>query len=107
MGLEWLVEGEIHVGFASRSRRSPRPGVRRRTHGLRDSGTIGRVTARNGEHGYGWVTKSLHWLTVAALIAQFVVGYLMEDEGGHGRGRGRGRGGDGSGTWSWARTRWW
>ena len=43
------------------------------------------MTARNGEHGYGWVTKSLHWLTVAALIAQFVVGYLMEDEGGQGR----------------------
>jgi cytochrome b561 len=61
----------------------------------RDSGTIGRVTARNGKHGYGWVTKSLHWLTVAALVAQFLVGYLMEDEGG--RGRGRGRGGDGSG----------
>jgi cytochrome b561 len=53
------------------------------------------VTARNGEHGYGWVTKTLHWLTVAVLIAQFAVGYLMEDEGG--RGRGRGRGGDGSG----------
>jgi len=58
------------------------------------SGTIGRVTARNGEHGYGWVTKLLHWLTFGLLVAQFVVGYLMEDEGGRGRGRGRGRGGD-------------
>ena len=56
----------------------------------RSPGTIGHVTARNGEHGYGWVTKTLHWLTVAALIAQFVVGYLMDDEGGQGRGRGRG-----------------
>lgn len=55
------------------------------------------VGARNGEHGYGWVTKTLHWLTVALVLAQFVVGYLMEDEGGSGRGRGRGRGGDGSG----------
>jgi cytochrome b561 len=50
------------------------------------------VGARNGGHGYGWVTKSLHWLTVALVLAQFVVGYLMDDEGGHGRGRGRGRG---------------
>jgi cytochrome b561 len=55
-----------------------------------------RVKARNGEHGYGWVTRTLHWLTVALLLAQFVVGYLLDD-GGSGRGRGRGRGGDGSG----------
>ena len=55
------------------------------------------VTARNGEHGYGWVTRTLHWLTFGLLVAQFVVGYLMDDEGGQGRGRGRGRGGDGSG----------
>ena len=32
---------------------------------------------RNGPHGYGLVTKLLHWLTVAALAAQFVVGYVM------------------------------
>ncbi|MCW2762762.1 MAG: hypothetical protein JWR85_2963 [Marmoricola sp.] len=51
---------------------------------------------RNGEHGYGFVTKSLHWLTVGLVLAQFVVGYLMEDDGG--RGRGRGRGGDDSGS---------
>jgi cytochrome b561 len=48
---------------------------------------------RNGAHGYGAVTKSLHWLTVLALTAQFVVGYTMDvDDSGHGRGRGRGEG---------------
>lgn len=36
---------------------------------------------RNGEHGYGAVTKSLHWLTVALIAAQFWVGYAMEAEG--------------------------
>jgi cytochrome b561 len=38
---------------------------------------------RNGPHGYGLVTKLLHWLTFAALAAQFVVGYVMlsEDRG--------------------------
>ena len=46
---------------------------------------------RNGDHGYGVVTKSLHWVTVLAVAAQFVVGYTMEvDDSGHGRGRGRG-----------------
>lgn len=33
---------------------------------------------RNGSHGYGVVTKLLHWLTVAALTAQFVVGWTMD-----------------------------
>lgn len=33
---------------------------------------------RNGAHGYGVVTKLLHWLTVAAILAQFVVGYRMD-----------------------------
>lgn len=33
---------------------------------------------RNGGHGYGLVTKLLHWLTVAAILAQFVVGYRMD-----------------------------
>jgi cytochrome b561 len=33
---------------------------------------------RNGGHGYGVVTKLLHWLTVAAILAQFVVGYRMD-----------------------------
>lgn len=32
---------------------------------------------RNGEHGYGVVTKALHWLTVAAVVAQFAVGWTM------------------------------
>ena len=32
---------------------------------------------RNGEHGYGAVTKLLHWLTVVAVVAQFVVGWTM------------------------------
>jgi cytochrome b561 len=51
------------------------------------------VRLRNDDAGYGAVTKSLHWLTVAALACQFTVGYLM-DPGGQGRGRGRGRGGE-------------
>jgi cytochrome b561 len=33
---------------------------------------------RNGEHGYGVVTKFLHWLTVAAVVGQFTVGWTME-----------------------------
>jgi cytochrome b561 len=39
-------------------------------------------------------TKFLHWLTAAALAAQFVVGYVMDDSSGRGRGRGRGRSGE-------------
>lgn len=30
--------------------------------------------------GYGVVTKTLHWLTVAAFVLQFVVGYAMSTE---------------------------
>ena len=55
---------------------------------------------RNGEAGYGLVTLVLHWLTVALLLAQFTVGYLLaggDDSGGHGRGRGRGGDSGGSG----------
>jgi cytochrome b561 len=45
-------------------------------------GVRGRLRFRNGAHGYGVVTKSLHWLTVAAILAQFLVGYGMDlDEG--------------------------
>lgn len=33
---------------------------------------------RNGPGGYGFVTKVLHWLTLLALAAQFVVGYAIE-----------------------------
>lgn len=32
---------------------------------------------RNGEHGYGAVAKTLHWLTAAAIAAQFVLGLTM------------------------------
>ena len=32
---------------------------------------------RNGKHGYGVVTKVLHWLTVVAIVGQFVVGWSM------------------------------
>ena len=49
--------------------------------------------ARRREPAYGLVTRVLHWLTVAALAAQFTLGYIL-DAGGNGRGRGRGRGGD-------------
>ncbi len=51
---------------------------------------------RNTDLGYGTVAKGLHWLTVLALVCQFTVGYLLDDEDGSGRGRGRGRG-EGSG----------
>jgi cytochrome b561 len=33
---------------------------------------------RNGEHGYGVVTRTLHWLTVVVVVAQFAVGWSME-----------------------------
>ncbi|MBJ7358856.1 cytochrome b/b6 domain-containing protein [Nocardioides sp.] len=35
---------------------------------------------RNGPHGYGLLTKSLHWLTFLVVVAQFVVGYTMETD---------------------------
>ena len=41
---------------------------------------------RNDNDGYGLVTKTLHWLTVLAITAQFIIGYLLDDESGHGRG---------------------
>lgn len=41
----------------------------------------------NGAHGYGSVTKVLHWLTVALLAAQFTVGYAMSGDEGEGSGR--------------------
>ena len=48
---------------------------------------------RNGAHGYGLVTKTLHWAMVLAIVTQFVIGYAMDaDESGHGRGRGHGEG---------------
>jgi cytochrome b561 len=40
------------------------------------------VPLRNGDHGYGAVTKLLHWATVAALVGQFAIGWTMDiDEG--------------------------
>lgn len=51
------------------------------------------VRFRNGEHGYGLVTKTLHWMIVAAITIQLIIGYAMEaSSGGQGRGRGRGEG---------------
>lgn len=35
---------------------------------------------RNGEDGYGAVTKTLHWLTVLAVTGQFAVGLTMANE---------------------------
>ena len=35
---------------------------------------------RNGEHGYGVVTRTMHWLTVLAVAAQFAVGLSMPVE---------------------------
>ena len=49
----------------------------------------------NEARAYGATTRALHWVTVLALLTQFVVGYLLDVED-SGRGRGRGRG-DGSG----------
>ncbi len=37
---------------------------------------------RNGDHGYGVVTKALHWLTVLAIAAQFVIGLTMDADAG-------------------------
>ncbi|HEX6328320.1 MAG TPA: hypothetical protein VFZ72_17270 [Jiangellaceae bacterium] len=35
---------------------------------------------RNGDHGYGAITKTLHWLTVLTIGGQFAVGYTMETD---------------------------
>ena len=35
---------------------------------------------RNDDRGYGAVTKLLHWLTVCAFAAQFLVGYTMQTD---------------------------
>ena len=37
---------------------------------------------RNGEHGYGLITKTLHWGTLALMAAQFAVGYAMDADAG-------------------------
>lgn len=73
------------------------------------------MSLRTRPEGYGLVATTLHWVTVAALVAQVVIGYSMDwdDESGSGRGRGRGRGGhpgrgrgrgghdDEGGAWAW------
>jgi cytochrome b561 len=41
----------------------------------------------NGEHGYGLVTKTLHWLTFLVVAAQFAVGWTMDTEDDAGRER--------------------
>jgi cytochrome b561 len=33
---------------------------------------------RNGEHGYGLVTKTVHWGTLLLMSAQFTIGYGMD-----------------------------
>lgn len=38
------------------------------------------MSLRSGPAGYGLATKFLHWLTLGALVAQFVVGYTMSDD---------------------------
>jgi len=40
------------------------------------------VPFRNGQHGYGVVTKVLHWGTVAALLGQFLIGWTMDLDAG-------------------------
>jgi len=51
--------------------------------------------APHRDRAYGATTRTLHWLTVVALVAQFTIGYLLDvDDSGRGRGRGRGRGGE-------------
>ena len=50
------------------------------------------MALRSGGHGYGDLTKLLHWATVLVLLVQLAVGYLLAvDDGGERRGRGRGR----------------
>jgi cytochrome b561 len=46
--------------------------------------------SRSGQPTYGRMIRSLHWTTVAAVVAQFTVGYSLDVDGGRGRGRGRG-----------------
>jgi cytochrome b561 len=43
------------------------------------------VHLRNGAHGYGVVTKVLHWLTVLAIAAQFAIGLTMDADAGSDR----------------------
>ena len=36
------------------------------------------MDSRSGGNGYGFIAKLLHWLTVLAIAAQFVIGYSMD-----------------------------
>ncbi len=45
--------------------------------GLADTRDMG---LRNGDHGYGAVTRTLHWLTVLTIGGQFAFGYTMETD---------------------------
>jgi cytochrome b561 len=44
---------------------------------------------RNGAHGYGSVTKILHWLTVLLIAAQLVIGLTMDADAGSERAEAR------------------
>ena len=37
---------------------------------------------RNGEHGYGLVSRTLHWATLLVMAVQFTIGYGMEADAG-------------------------
>ena len=69
---------------ASRHAVGAQPGHRRPVRSAAAAGqrtrfaSFGHMPLRNGEHGYGGVTKFLHWLTVAAIVGQFTVGWTME-----------------------------
>ena len=52
-------------------------GIGRTARGV---GQTASVRLRNDDSSYGAVTKTLHWVTVAALVAQLVVGYLLDDD---------------------------
>jgi cytochrome b561 len=38
------------------------------------------MPVKNGDHGYGGVSKLLHWVTVSLILGQFLVGYTMSTE---------------------------
>ncbi len=49
-------------------------------HAGLSAGTLPRMPARNGDHGYGYVSKALHWITFSLILGQFLVGYTMSTE---------------------------
>lgn len=44
--------------------------------------SVTRMQLRNGGHGYGVVTKLLHWVTVLAIALQFGIGLSMDADAG-------------------------